>query len=144
MFHQGFKVMSTRHLLNLSPQCTLKLDLEIKVDLGRRFCHFVTLFKSSTGHIFMYNVTDAVWVISYLNWSWTPKGTTVAAKKLSFSDTPCHGRLLYMIFGPSIGNLVIWVGLSMKCSIKNVLKFRELLVMKVSAEGYPYPCIGTK
>ena len=35
-----FKVMSTRHLLNSSPQCPLKLDLEVKVDLGRYFCQF--------------------------------------------------------------------------------------------------------
>ena len=41
----GFKVMSTRHLLNLSPQCTLKLDLEIKVDLGRCFCQFCCIIQ---------------------------------------------------------------------------------------------------
>ena len=50
----------------------------------------------------------------------------------------------YKIFGHPIGNQVIWVGLSMKHSIKNGLTFRELLVMKVKAEGYPYPCIDTK
>ena len=32
----------------------------------------------------------------------------------------------------------------MKHSIKDGLKFREFLVMKVNAEGYPYPCIDTK
>ena len=43
----------------------------------------------------------------------------------------------YVIFGHPVGNQVIWVGLSMKRNIKNVLKFRELLVTKVNAKDSP-------
>ena len=104
---------------------------------------FVAFFKSSTGHIFMYNVTDAVWVILF-ELIMNSKRYDCSYNKINSLSWIHYVMEDYKIFGHPIGNQVIWVGLSMKRSIKNVLKFREPLVMKVNAEGYPYPCIDTK
>ena len=80
-----FKVMSTRHLLNLSPQCTLKLDLEIKVDLGRCFCQFCYIIQVI--HRPHFHVQCNRCILSHPIWY------DCSYKKFSFLDTLCHGRL---------------------------------------------------
>ena len=103
----------------------------------------VLLHSSSHPHAtFSCTISQMQSESSYLNWTLTD--TTVATKIFSFLDTLCYAMEDYLIFGHLIGNQVIWVRLSIKHSVKNVLKFRELLAVKVNAEGYPYPCIDTK
>ena len=65
--------------------------------------------------------------LSHTIWTELHKAHVATQNSLSWIHVAVEN---YLIFGHPVEDQVIWVELNVKCRIKNVLKFRELLVMK--------------
>lgn len=101
---------------------------KIKVDLGRYFCPFSCIIQVTHTPHFHVQCNKLLFHMQsesyHLNWI---LHKVHLAKQNSLSWI--HGAVEnYVIFGHPVENQVIWVELNMKRRIKNVLKFRELLV----------------
>ena len=98
MVHHLLWLQSNVHLLNVSPQCPLNLDLEVNVDLGSYFCQLSCIIQAIHMPHFLVQCNKLLFHMqsesSHLNW--TPQGTC-SYTKFSFLDTLsnylCYWRL---------------------------------------------------